>query len=34
MLQGAVKRDNHALADVYRDKQRRLSLMYPLAVSA
>lgn len=34
MLQGAVKRDNHILADACRDKQRRLSLMYPLADSA
>lgn len=34
MLQGAVKRDNHTLADACRDKQRRLSLVYPLADSA
>lgn len=34
MLQGAVKRDNHTLADACRDQQRRLSLMYPLADSA
>jgi len=34
MLQGAVKHDNRTLASIYRDKQRRLSLMYPLADSA
>lgn len=34
MLQGAVKHNNHTLADTCRDQQRRLFLVYPLADSA
>jgi len=34
MIQGAVKRDNHTLADRYRDKQHKYSGMHALANTA
>lgn len=34
MIQGAVKRDNHALIDLYRGKQRRYTRLHCLADSA